>query len=770
MNKTILSTGASLCAILASSAAIASPGTQAAPNSPGAAPQTTAEPQATTTPTSADVGPSDQQEGIADIVVTAERRSETVQRSSLSIEVLSGNQLADVTRPQDLTAVSPSVQVGTSGPTPQVFIRGVGDAAQNSRSQSAVAFNVDGVYIARTTQVGPLMFDISRLEILKGPQGTLYGRNASGGAVNVITNNPRLGEVSGFVAGEVGNLDLQSASAALNIPVGRNAALRVAGQVIDRSGYTSNGGQDQKLWAGRAKFLWEPTDRLSLLVSGDISHIGGQGSGVVVKDGLGTPTTFSPWRDITDTPLAYPFLFGPLTAPYTTPNDRFLRSDTKGISAEMNLDLGFATLTVIPAHRYQHQRYASYTSNFRFYEDLGDKETTLEARLGHDSKALKWVAGIYRFTEESDLQYSSFNASRRAGTQLLLKPSAWAGFAQATVTVVPRLRVIGGVRYTEEKIGGRYQQGDSALPAVPFTTTSPVVTVADRTFRRTNFKVGAEFDVGPQSMLYGTYATGFKGGGFSLTISCGADNFEPEDIRAITLGSRNRFANNRVQLNVEAFQWKYKAQQAQFIGLDQCGVNTLLTRNVGNSTIRGISTDLTIKPTNSDSLRVAVEYNHARYDSFLLTQFGIGAYAASGGSLCQSSATGGGFFNINCSGLPLPRTPKWAGTVSYDHTFDLGGSGEVRAGAEMVFASGRWLSLEYVPNGRDNAYQLLNAQIEYKPAGGKFSIAAYMNNITDTAVYTGGGSVATLAPNGFRYFAANIMPPRTYGVRARFDF
>ena len=317
---------------------------------------------------------------------------------------------------------------------------------------------------------------------------------------------------------------------------------------------------------------------------------------------------------------------------------------------------------------------------------------------------------------------------------------------------------------------GRYQQGDSALPLVPFTSTRPIVTVDPLKFRRTNFKAGLEFDAAPQSMLYATYVTGFKGGGFSLTISCGAEEFSPETVEALTLGSRNRFADNKVQLNIEAYQWKYKDQQTSYIGQDGCGVTTLLTRNVGNATIRGLSTDLTVKPTPLDTVRLAVEYNHSRYDDFSNSQFGIGSYAAAGGSRCTPTATGGGFFNIDCSGLPLPRTPRWSGSASAEHVFELGGAGDLRLTGDMVFASSRWLSIDYVPNGRDDAYQTYNAALEYRPASGNFSLTAFMNNITDTAVYTGGSSIPFAAPNGFNYFAANILPPRTYGLRARVDF
>ncbi len=283
-------------------------------------------------------------EGIDEVVVTAERFTTTAQKSSLSIEVFSAEQLQDVSRATDLTALSPGVQVGTSGPTPQVYVRGVGEPTANSRSQGAVSFNVDGVYFGRSTQVGPAMFDISRIELLKGPQGTLYGRNASGGAINIITNAPELGAFSGYVNAEVGNFDSKVAGGAVNLPMGDTLALRFAGQFVERDGYTSNEGQDQKTKAARAKLLWNPTEDFSLLVNTDYSHIGGQGSGVVLKD-----TSPDPWRDITDQPLAYPFLFGPNTAPYAAPDDRFIDSDNYGASIETVVGLGFATLTVIPA-------------------------------------------------------------------------------------------------------------------------------------------------------------------------------------------------------------------------------------------------------------------------------------------------------------------------------------------------------------------------------------------------------------------------------------
>ncbi len=710
--------------------------------------------------------PAQQENGVEELIVTAERREVNVQQASVAIEVISGDELNVLNDVSDLTSLSPGVQVGNSGPNPQVYIRGVGDPATNGRSQTAVAFSIDGVYYARGTQVGPAMFDVSRVEVLKGPQGTLYGRNASGGAVNVITNNPRLGELGGFVSAEGGSYSLGQGSGAVNVPLGETAALRIAGQVIDRDGYTSNGGQDQDIKAARVKFLWEPSETVSLLVAGDLAKIGGEGSGVVFKDNPGDP-----WRDITDPPLPYPFLFGPNTAPFTAPTDRFIDSDIKGMNAELNIDVGFATLTFIPAFRSQDQQSVSYTSNFRFWEGASVDQTTFEGRLGNDEGSLKWTVGAYYFKEEQDIFLAPFSSGRLAAVTFDQATKAKAVFGQGTFSVADNFRLIGGVRWTEEEIGGEYQQGVGGPPLVPFTSTTPVIAVGPITAEKTNFKVGAEFDLAEQSMLFATYATGFKGGGFSQTLACGADPFNPEEVKALTLGSRNRFFDNRLQVNVEAFHWRYESQQISYVGLDNCGGTTLLTRNPGNATIQGFNLDVVMRPWEGGNLRLAAEYNDATYDSFKLQQLGLGAYTPSGGTLCSSSPLTGGRFEIDCAGQRLPRTPEWTGVADYEHRFTLASEAEVRAGIDVQYAFGtRYLDFNFLPNGQDDDYTIFNAQLTYIEPEGRWSLTAYANNIGDEVVYTSASSVPQLDAKGHRLYSANIMPPRTYGVRARFDF
>jgi iron complex outermembrane receptor protein len=307
---------------------------------------------------------------------------------------------------------------------------------------------------------------------------------------------------------------------------------------------------------------------------------------------------------------------------------------------------------------------------------------------------------------------------------------------------------------------------------VPYTPTTPTVTIKPIVERNFSYKVGGEFDIGPRSMLYATYATGFKAGGFNPTRTCPTDPYKGEELDALTIGSRNRFMDNRLQVNAEAFHWKYKDQQATLIARNACGEIFQLKRNLGDATIMGGNLDVVFRLTTADTLRGSVEYTHSKFDNFSLTQLGPDPYLGFG-SPCSAAAAGGGLFNINCAGQQLPRTPKWAGTVGYDHVFALE-SGDITFHADSQLATARWLDYGYVKNSRAKGYAQLNAELSYKAPGDRWSISAFVNNITNVAVYTGGSSVtfpaSVVAPNGSPYYVTSIQPPRMYGARFRVRF
>ncbi|MEM7017326.1 MAG: TonB-dependent receptor, partial [Pseudomonadota bacterium] len=218
---------------------------------------------------------------IEEIIVTASRRAESIQDSSLVIEALTGDQLKDrgVNNLVDLGNIVPSLQVGAAGPALQVYIRGVGNSTATSFGSPAIAVSKDGAYIPRAPSIASHFYDLQRVEILKGPQGTLYGRNATGGAVNLITNGPDFDGLSGYAAADVGDYNKIQVEGAVNIPLSETFATRISAINVDRDGYMSDGTSDDKHWSTRFQTLWEPSEKISWKFQGQYAKYDGRGQG-----------------------------------------------------------------------------------------------------------------------------------------------------------------------------------------------------------------------------------------------------------------------------------------------------------------------------------------------------------------------------------------------------------------------------------------------------------------------------------------------------------
>ena len=221
----------------------------------------------------------DEENGLGEIVVTAQRVAESSQRAPVALDVISPEELVrqNVIRAEDLSRTTNALSAtgSTGGPTTVFFVRGVGNATVNAYSDPAIAFNYDGVYIGRPSSTSGVFYDLQRVEILKGPQGTLYGRNATGGAINVIPNRPKLNDTSLEFSAGYGNYDWLTGEAAINLPLGDKAAVRVAGSLSNRDGFQNDGTGKQREYAGRAQIYAEPTDNLNLRLGVDFSHQGG---------------------------------------------------------------------------------------------------------------------------------------------------------------------------------------------------------------------------------------------------------------------------------------------------------------------------------------------------------------------------------------------------------------------------------------------------------------------------------------------------------------
>ena len=748
--------------------------------------------------------------GLQDIVVTAQRRSESLQRAAVAITAVSGDTLssAGITRPTELTSVVPSLQVApAAGPYALFYLRGVGNFNGNALSDSAVAFNFNGVYVGRPSSTTGFFYDLERVEVVKGPQGTLYGRNATGGAINVIPKRAEFGEPSAEGNVEYGNYNALRVDGAVNIPLGQDAALRAAGIYVRHDGYMDDGTDNQKDGGGRVSLRLKPTSTLSINIAADYFRQRGKGTG-------GTPLGL----DIDDragffsdagkafVSQQHNQVLGRNNVAQTTP--QFLNNEFWGVSSTIELDTPAGTITVIPAYREGSLDYLSYSPGFYLRQREKDKQTSVEARLASDeTHPLRYIAGLFYYDETNHVPGSYINQQASVNANVADQTTrSMAAFTRLTYAIVPSFRLSVGGRYTTEDktLDGfttaalrlctrpstyypTYVAGCPTAQPIAVSTTIPsfvpsanfnptidgtITQVANGTytgtaakrasFDRVTYRAGADWDVTDRNLLYASYETGFKSGGFFQTVDRGV--FRPERIGAWTLGSKNRFFDNRLQLNLEAFYWRYHDQQISHVVADSSGSQILATENVGQATFKGGEAEVRLLATPTTQLTADAQYLDARYDSFVYSapnnNGGLG-----NGTACANQGTPGATYVIDCSGRRPPNAPKWTVNLGAQQTVRLGNDGKVVANVRAHYQSKTLTGLEFTEIEYQDAYWTADAQLTYTAPAGRYTIGVFVNNAFDKTV------LALASPVPFAsYYAGSLRPPRTFGARAGVRF
>ncbi|WCT79224.1 TonB-dependent receptor [Novosphingobium humi] len=755
------------------------------------------------------------QTGLADIVVTAQRRSENLQKVAVAVSVVSADALTrnNVTQSAQLTTLVPALQVANSGTTNVFYLRGVGTFAVNAFSDPAIAFNYDGVYISRPSAATGVFYDLERVEVLKGPQGTLYGRNATGGAINVLPAKPVIGENFGQFSAVLGNYNAATLQGGANLSLGETAALRVAGTYTKHEGYQSDGTGDEDGKGARAQLLWKPSSDLTIRVGGDYYHAGGASSGSTL---VGTINPFtkaispSPYgRDVGlyDSRVSqilsgqYNFQVGRTMtglSPYAFNDSTFW-----GVNADISYITPIGTFTLVPAHRDIdfNARNNITTFSSEFHERT--RQNSVELRLASpDTNKLRYLVGGYYFHEETEVadSFSQQNLSNFLTGDLTTRSVA--AFGRLTYAITDRLRLSGGIRYTNDRktISGGSQLAVDVCTApacpngllLPYATslsdlvnraglvgpfpspvpsfqsvyisptsptnivgTSQAPLVAVQSGSKVTYRANVEYDVGARSLLYASFETGYRGGGFSFAVDPTRQQYRPETIQAWTVGSKNRFLDNRLQLNIEAFYWRYKDQQIAHLGVDSSGSQAFFTENIGTSRNFGaeVETQFLIFP--HTTLSGDIQYLDAKYTSFVYkspspppTRCGVSA-----------PATAGGAYSIDCSGLQALRSPKWTLNLGIQHVIPLGQFKIVAEGSAR-YQTSSYVGFELLDIERQAAYWTGQASLTFASENDKFALSAFVNNIGNQRPL--GDVVYNSALNAF---GGAPGAPRLYGVR-----
>lgn len=723
---------------------------------------------------------------LAEIVVTAEKRPNDAQRTPIVMDIVSGDLLAQkgVMDMKGLATVAPEVNIVTNTIYTQVGIRGVSSQDVSETADPAITIGIDGEYLAHPIALNAAFFDISRVEVLSGPQGTLYGRNATAGAINIVTNKPSLEQFSGAVSVAFGNDSSVDSQGFVNIPIGETLALRAAFMTTRHDGYTDNGpaghGDNADVQAARLGLFFKPDDRLSVYLAGEYVHLDQDAPsqyGVLVNASevdssgkfTGSPAHFNPTL--------------PDGSGYPLPDLGYLRSNQGVLRGNISYDFGWSTLTYTGGYRDARtsalQPLQGFVPTFppAFYGFSADDNTldfktqSHELRLsGQIDRRFFWQTGAFYSWDTQDVETGLFFPAntvvapflppffQNAYVNYFLLPKvdsqSMAEFAQASVMLTDSLKLTAGARYThDEKSRVGY---DAAGPAPGFSypdrptlaniASAPGYTTdfGEGTWNKTTWTVGLDEQLSPANFLYAKVATGYKAGGF--------DNFYkefgpylPESLTDYEIGSKNRFLDERIQYNVGFFYYDYSNLQTP-VFLSAAGGSH--TYNAGKATEYGIENEFRALVTRADTLSLRVNYLRAYFNSLLASPNIVGGNPGPPISLAGNSPV---------------QAPKWTISGSLDHVWWLPAGVTLDLNLTTRFKSDYYLQPFNWEADLQKSHTISDAALTFATGGEQhWDVQAYVHNIEGTRELTY-SAFTTAGPESVYNWI--FGPPRTYGVR-----
>lgn len=743
----------------------------------------------------------------ADIVVTAQKTSERLSRAPIAVSVVSQDTLTrqGVDTAASLATTVPNLQLSANG----FAVRGIG--SNNSFSgYSTVATQIDGIYEPSSSVLSLGLFDLGAVEVLRGPQGTVYGRNATAGVVNINTADPR--NTRGVTADlQYGRFNEVRARAAVDLPVTEGFKLRFAAyrQVDD--------GVNDQYGAGQR---YGKTDRAGLRVT-SLANIGaltwrmslnyGENRGTIPATFLTSINTYPQANIAAGT-------FGPRTVIAT---DALNPGQAQVTDNRQNLTYYAARSRLV--WQASDALSLTYLAGFSLLKDNGiDAATGVftqqsinrrvetwshEVDVNYNRGILNLVLGgfLYQDRQPSGTRllhagdtapapFSSIfnligakiagtgnNISTISGVDVVTSyrgqgTKSQAIFGQGTLEVLPGLKIVGGVRSTWEQVNARNIElvcpGDTITPANLTATTCPgipfVYALSDDTnraeshFSNVSWKGGVNYELSPTTLLYATIGTGFRGGGLEASGNAPQyRQYRPETVTNYEAGVRTTLADGKVYLAATAFNMDYKDLQVSSVVLNPLTQQvSAVTTNAATARLRGVELEASYRPTTHDRISGYVSYLNARIRSFPTASDNLNS--ASGNYNAFAPIFGNAPLPANlildASGNSLANAPDWSGRISYAHTFDLAGGGHLIPSVDAYAQSRTFSDVQNYSQSRRDAYSKTDLNLRFEDADERYSITAFVNNVENSRV---ANNLVTV----WSSTTANYDPPRTYGVR-----
>ncbi len=745
-----------------------------------------------------------------EITVTARRVEESLQKIPISVSAFQGDQLEalNITTVGDTAWYTPNFTTIT-GPTGQndafFFIRGIGQADLNAATDPGVGTYVDGVYLGRVVGASLETLDLKMIEILRGPQGTLFGRNSTSGAVNITTADPAE-ELSGGFIFATGERDLIRAKGTISIPLSDTLGVVIAGLYRNQDGWGPSVFNDNIFdsvddTVGRIKFLWQPNDQFVARLGADVTRARGTSQSQLLV-GVNTAGA-SPFGVPIPAGIAEDISTDPFENRSSTLNPRY-DIDSWGTNLTMEWDLGDIAFKSITAYREMDQDVTSDfdASRYDFYQSListRQDQLSQEFQLTGSSGKLNWLLGAYYFDEDAyhnnsislggnngclpvppfvippgNMYPSCFVTGQQYATpfggrvltnnqQFDLSVEAWALFGHLSYQINDTWSISAGLRWTDEKKTQRYNYfidnlsgvaSFAGFPPIILWTLSPnnpninVPTTYSKSWSDLSPKLSVVYQANEDVMLYTSFAEGFRSGGFNGRVQPNqmgqfpiVQSYDPETNMTFEAGWKSMLAEDRVRLNGAVFWSQY--QDIQLLVLD-AESGFFSNQNAAEAEISGVELEFQARPVPQLDLIASLAYLHAEY-----TKLAPGTEAS--GITLDSH---------------LPGAPKWSASFGAAYTFELGDNGSLVLRGDYSYRDKVYFNAVNGPLEGGDSFGLLNARLTYFTPSENLNVALYVLNATDKVYVTNGQDV--IAALGVAFNA--VGAPRTWGVELTYNF
>jgi iron complex outermembrane receptor protein len=711
------------------------------------------------------------QNAAGDIIVTATRRSESLQKVPISLAVVSGKTLEafHATDLRSALETVPNVSIVTASGNDVIYVRGFGSAPTNFAFDQSVALYVDGIYAGRTRQILSPFFDLERTEVLRGPQGALYGKNTPAGAINILTANPS-DHFEGAATGSY-NFDEKGydVSGHVSGPIAQGLTARLALRGLDQDGYIRNlfNGKKEphdKQQVARLTLRYAATEDFDYTVKLNYGH----------RRVNGLQSTSSSLETV-QMPRLYNYVegVGPL-GPNGFHTTNFLASGSG------NVKLGDFTLTSVTGYSWFKVDRANYTDqlsdgvvipqtvetglqeNFRQYSQ--------ELRLASPTvRKIEFIGGVYADNSIYNLG-DSFNFDFPAPANLheiehsdfRQKSWSYSVYGQATYHILDALRLVGSLRYSHTIKHGDYagKLVTGPFPILPITSANGRISEG-----HLDPSITAQYDIGPHAMVYATYGRGSKSGGF-VGQTFGTTNanfsFKPELSKNIELGLKSTLAGGQLRMNIALYKMTVSNLQ---VSIFNPATTSFDVSNAAKATSKGIETSVSWFPNRHFDLTAAATYQDVKYKDYP----GAACIASEPLSQCNPNDPTSVAIN-NLAGEPLTYASKFAGSFQAHHQLELPGATRLDTTVSVTGRTKYFTSDSHSPlYGRQPGYAKIDARLSFGPDDEIWHVAVVGKNLTNKLTVESSfeyGATITPAPRAILL----IDDPRTVSVELGLRF